>query len=291
MPAANAFALWEAVKGVSHLFSGGKTETPLTQQTASVIIPSFDDEAIQAALDTTLHGIDPSHLKNVLKVRNSLEPHQRNRWRKVITTLKLTEKFESFTTSKKTAETQGNENPESTDPKVQSQRRRASSGKVARKDTTETFDRRTRDYEYTAEDPRVQHFVFISTLVESEQQEASGIGKAKAYLLSAGLILEKSLENQVTEKVSQATAAASDTIYNNTAQLIIGTDEYDRIVGSTQEGDERNQALDAAIKVANASRKKTIASNKAKIFTGGHIFAIGVAIAIIIALIGAAASA
>jgi hypothetical protein len=261
MPAANAFALWEAVKGISHLFSGSGKEEPLTQQTASAIIPSLNDEAIQAALDTTLHNIDPEHLQRVQKVRTALESHQRNRWRKVITTLELTERFEAFTVSEKTAKTQGNGDSGSIDPQAQSQRKRTQEKKAAREETTRTFDRRKRDYEYTAEDPRVQHFVFISKLVASEQQEADGINKAKAYLLSAGLILEKSIEGQVAEKASQAATAATSATYHGLAKVILG-DEYEQISASTHDAAERDQLLSEALKRKSEAKKQKLAAIK-----------------------------
>lgn len=280
---ANAFALWEALKGISGLFGSKGLEDTLTQQTASTIVPTLDDEAIQAALDTTLYSIDPQYLEKVQKVRAALEPHQRDRWRKVIATLKLTEKFEAFVVSERTAKTNGSNTDQVIDPQTQGQRRRTPPGKQAREETTRTFDRRKRDYEYTAEDPRVQHLVFIGKLVANETDEELGITKAKSYLLSAGMILEKSLASQGAEKVSKATTATLDATYKTAARLAL--DDLYALINRLPESDEREKLIAQALEWKSKESKRELATLKANRFPKKAIIMATIGIIIILAII------
>lgn len=281
MPTASTFAIWEALKGMTTLFGSNKDDS-LTQQTASALMPTFDDEAIQAALDTTLYSIDPLCLEKVQKVRAALEPHQRDRWRKVITTLKLTEKFEAFVVSERTAKTNGSDTDQVIDPQTQSQRRRTP-GKQAREETTRTFDRRKRDYEYTAEDPRVQHLVFIGKLVSNEIDETLGIAKAKNYLLSSGMILEKSLASQGAEKVSKATTATLDATYKTAARLAL--DDLYALIDRLPESDEREKLIAQALEWKSKESKRELVALKANRFPKKAIIAAAMGIIIILAII------
>lgn len=286
MAATSAFALWETIKGISHMLGGGTPEAPLVQQTADAVIPSFADEAIQAALDAALYEISSDHLERIRKVRDSLEPHQQTRWRKAIGTLELTEKFETFTVSEKTT-TSGDKNNQDQQQgqAVKDQRKRNEKG--ARKETTRTFDRRKRDYEYTKEDPRVQHLILVSNLVGSVPDEAAGIAKAKAYLFSAGMIVEKSLQSQVTEKVSQAKEAALDTVYHGAISIALG-DKYDRICKLTH-GARRDKLLSRAIELKSDAKKRELEALRAERFPQKRIYiaAAGISIAAIAIAIAA----
>lgn len=207
--------IYEAVGGIggwkSFLGLGKKehiAEAPLTQQMTTVL-PSLNDEAIQAALDAVL---SKDQLKRVQMVRDILETHQLSRWRKTIGTLELTEKFEDVVTSEKTIKT--------------------SKGGNEREETTRTSDRRKRDYEYTAEDPRVKHLHLVATIVviniktirgkRKKVVDESSIKKAKEYLIKAGMILEKSHATQVKEQVTEAREKVSDLAYHGAVKMTLG---------------------------------------------------------------------
>jgi hypothetical protein len=165
------------------------------------VLPSLNDEAIQSALDSVLsHG----ELKRVQMVRDILEPHQLRRWRETIGTLELTEKFENVVVSEKTIKT--------------------SKGGSDREETTRTFDRRKRDYEYTREDPRVRHLRLVAIIVKDKSKNGTKLNatKAKAYLLKAGMILEKSPADQAKEKVAEVRKRAADTAYHGATKIALG---------------------------------------------------------------------
>lgn len=199
--------IYEAVGGIggwkSFLGFGKKervAEAPLTQQMTTVL-PSLNDEAIQAALDSIL---TPDQLKMVQMVRDILEPHQLSRWRKTIGTLELTEKFEHVVVSEKTT--------------------RSGRDDRAREETTRTFDRRKRDYEYTRDDPRVQHLRLVASIVKGSSQNGTKKNaiKAKAYLLGAGMILEKSPATKVKEQLDEAREKVSDLAYHGAVKMALG---------------------------------------------------------------------
>mgnify|MGYP003508390059 CR=1 FL=1 len=181
----SGMALWEAMRSLRGLFSSGSADISITQQQASALLPTRDDEAIQLALDAALQGLSngPLHLERVQSVREALEPHQRADWRVNIGSLKMTERFEQVMISKTTTRTNSasGEQPEQQDGALQQRRR--GSGTRGQERTEEKFDRRQRDYEWTEEDPRIKHLILVSKLVEK-----GDVAKAKAYLLAAGLI-------------------------------------------------------------------------------------------------------
>lgn len=223
--AIHPIAIWEALKGLTGLLGvGGGTETekPLHQQMAD-ILPSLKDEAIQIALDNCL---TEKQLCNIVKVRSVLEPHQRARWRETIGTLQLTEKFQKFLASEKI-----------TDYRDMQQGTGQPKGKNnILKEVVRTFSRHAHDYEFTTKDPRVKHFVIIADLVDDVEiggEEEERLQWIKKHLLSAGLIREKSVAQEVKDEATQTikdiTNTVSNTLHNAAAQLVLGTTAYETI--------------------------------------------------------------
>lgn len=193
------------VGGLMSLFGIGKkehasVEAPLTQQKTTTF-PSLNDEAIQAALDSVLTS---DQLKRVQMVRDILEPHQLSRWRKTIGTLELTERFENVVASEKTIKT--------------------SKGGSEREETIRTYDRRKRDYEYTEDDPRVKHLRLIAKIVKGKSKNGTKKNaiQAKAYLLKAGMILEKSPATQAKEQLTEVREQVSDLAYRGAVKMALG---------------------------------------------------------------------
>lgn len=253
MAASTGWVVWEALKNLRGMF-GGDAESgavALTQQTASTLLPSRDDEAIQLALDAALAEMadGPLHLANVGKVRTSLESHQRTDWRKNMTSLKMTERFEQVViTETTTQQTAGPEAVPAPAGGLAPRRRGGAQTRIERK-----FDHRPRDYEWTPEDPRIKHLILVSTLVSAGKRsrdqtaEQNGIAKARSYLLAAGLIEEKSLAQQGSEVLSSAKETVVDTAYHFVAARQLGAGgEYRRIM-AMPEGDVRNQVLSQAL--------------------------------------------
>lgn len=244
----SGMALWEAMRSLRGLFSSGSADISITQQQASALLPTRDDEAIQLALDAALQGLGngPLHLERVQSVREALEPHQRADWRVNIGSLKMTERFEQVMISKTTTRTNSasGEQPEQQDGALQQRRR--GSGTRGQERTEEKFDRRQRDYEWTEEDPRIKHLILVSKLVEK-----GGVAKAKAYLLAAGLIKAKSLKEQGSDALSNAQEAAAEKLYQLVAAKQLDSGTYDRIM-QLPEGDARDREL--SIELAYARR-------------------------------------
>ncbi len=244
----SGMALWEAMRSLRGLFSSGSADISITQQQASALLPTRDDEAIQLALDAALQGLSngPLHLERVQSVREALEPHQRADWRVNIGSLKMTERFEQVMISKTTTRTNSasGEQPEQQDGALQQRRR--GSGTRGQERTEEKFDRRQRDYEWTEEDPRIKHLILVSKLVEK-----GGVAKAKAYLLAAGLIKAKSLKEQGSDALSNAQEAAAEKLYQLVAAKQLDSGTYDRIM-QLPEGDARDREL--SIELAYARR-------------------------------------
>lgn len=241
MAASTGWVFWEALKSLKGIFGSdsGSGAIALQQQTASTLFPTRDDEAIQFALDAALaeQKDGPEHLTRVQQVRESLESHQRTDWRKSLTSLKMTERFEQVVITETT--TQQTTGPEAVPVPTGgiAPRRRGAQTKVERK-----FDRRPRDYEWTPEDPRIKHLVLVSNLVAK-----GGVEPAKAYLLAAGLIKEKSVTQQGSEAFSSAKETVADTAYHFVAARQLGAGaEYRRIM-AMPEVDVRNQALSQAL--------------------------------------------
>lgn len=183
---------------------GGTPEAPLQQQTTSVLKPR-NDEAIQFAVDATLRKMrgGEEHVRNIQAVREALEPHQQSDWRENLGTLTLTERFEHVMASETI--TRGN---------AGGQQNQAAAGQPPRgqERIERKFERRPIDYEYTENDPRVQHLVLVSKVVSGERTVKRGVVKAKAYLLSAGLIAKQSPTQRAAATAEQGKESAVNAI-------------------------------------------------------------------------------
>ncbi len=194
---------------------GGQPDEPLKQQTTSILKPR-NDEAIQLAVDAALRKLPDGvqHVANVQAVRAALEPHQQTDWRKNMGSLELTERFEHVMASETiTRGGRGNQQ--------QAAGAAAQPGQGGQERIERRFERRPLDYEYTKDDPRVQHLVLVSKIISGEATPELGVAKATAYLLSAGLISKQS--------PSQKVAAAKDASVRGLYQATLGRPAYDEV--------------------------------------------------------------
>lgn len=259
-------AVWEILRSLKGLFGteGGAKEVPLEQQVASMLDP-LSDEAIQAFLDEALVRVKGAdgvrYLTAIQKVRDTLEPHQKERWRKVIGKMKLTEKFESFTVSETITGGDDQQGQQAQDVRrraaAQLQQPKQGKGKTERK-----FDRRPRDYEGTVEDPRVQHLILVADLVMSENDENVGVEKARRYLFSGDYITEKTLTQQTKEKAAKVTEAAISGVHDVSLSAMLG-ERYDRINRLTQ-GDQRDKLLSQAARRKRSVKERELTELKAQ---------------------------
>lgn len=275
----SGMAIWEALRSLRGLFSPGTADISITQQQASALLPSRDDEAIQLALDATLmeQTGGAQHLVRIQEVRQALEPHQRTDWRVNLGSLKMTERFEQVMISEVITRSNSGDPADQSDPvnQVLGQRRR-NPGRKGQERVERKFDRRQRDYEWTAEDPRIKHLILISTIVQE-----SGVAKAKAYLLAAGLIKEKSTTQQAGEKVSAAWETANKGVFHGVASLQLG-DEYDAIKQRTPPGSDLDERVNEALTAKHQAMKEKTTDLKAAgpplwflaIIIGGIILAV-----------------
>jgi len=255
----------------------GQPEAPLKQQTTSILKPR-NDEAIQFAVDAALRKVEggKQHVKNIQAVRVALDPHQQTDWRKTLGTHELTERFEHVMASETiTRGGRGNQQQAGVAPAQGGQE------KIERR-----FERRPRDYELTADDPRVQHLVLVSKIVSAEATLDLGVAQAKAYLLSAGLISKQSPAQRAT--------AAKDTAVRGLYQATLdkpARDEMQRreqVIKDTEDPDRRKrleQELEAYT-VAQARVADTKAKRRLLIAFG--LFALILAVLFVIGLIIAA---
>lgn len=231
----NAFAIkeiWNAVRG---LIPSSAKEVPLEQQMASGLIPSYDDEAISAALDAALvQHKGQEYLDRIKEVRAILKPHQRERWRKVYGSIKLTERHEDTLSSRKHTKVE------------------VSTKEGAREDTTEEYQRRQRDYEYTLEDPRLQHLIIVAEMTRDHDAET-----AKAYLINSDFALEKSIAEQAKEKLDELKTSAGKKLTAASYSFFLGSDGYDEVANRTtgRPQEEIEKALSAAL-VAKTTREQ-----------------------------------
>ncbi len=194
---------------------GGQPDEPLKQQTTSLLKPR-NDEAIQFAVDAALRKLPggEQHVANVQAVRAALEQHQQTDWRKNIGSLELTERFEHvMATETITRGGRGNQQ--------QAAGAAAQPGQGGQEQIKRTFERRPLDYEYTKDDPRVQHLVLVSKIVSGEATPELGVAKATKYLLSAGLIVKQS--------PAQRVAAARDASVRGLYHATLNTPVQDEI--------------------------------------------------------------
>jgi hypothetical protein len=256
--------IWNAVRG---LIPSSAKEVPLEQQMASGLIPSYDDEAISAALDAALvQHKGPTYLTWIKAVRAILKPHQRERWRKVYGTIKLTERHEDVLSSKKHTKVE------------------ASAKGAAREDTTEEYQRRQRDYEYTKDDPRLQHLIIVAEMVRDHSAEA-----AKVYLISSDFALEKSLAEQTKEKLDELKTAAGKKLTAASYSLFLGSDRYDEVVnrntGKPQEVLEKD--LSDALVSKTARDRRELKQAKRDRILHAKPKALGIIIGLMAAMIAA----
>lgn len=213
--------------------SGEKKEEPLKQQVTSVLTPRAD-EAIQLAIDAALSKMDDGlvHLKNVQSVRDNLEPHQQASWRENMGALILTERFEDVMASETiTRGGRGNQQQVGAQPAQGGQER------IERR-----FERRPLDYEWTKRDPRVRHLVLVSMIVSSEATPEQGVAKAKAYLLSAGLIAKQSAAQQAAAAAEKTNKEIAATLYRSVAgdRINPALDAFDRAIANAPTDAERD---------------------------------------------------
>lgn len=233
---------------------------PVAKPQETSILAPRNDEAIQLALDAALSRVEPNgqeHLTRVMKVRKALKPHQRTDWRKNIGTFNITEKFalmvvaEIFTTA---ATDQGEKNPTNLTPLGQNRRGAAKGGPPG---VQRRFERMPIDYALTEKDPRVQHLIMVSELVLTKNGE---VETAIEYLLTAGLISDKSLEDLVKESLEGAKAAvvvSGESVYRTIVQLELGPEIYAEIKKAPTDSQEAllKQALKAKLEAIKQERQ------------------------------------
>ncbi len=245
----NLFALrevWQLLKGI---VPDSTKDEPLTQQKPSNLIPSYDDEAIAAALDTalyTLKGVEgAAYLGWIEQVRAELLPHQRERWRKVYGNIVLTERHENRVCSEKT------------------NRVEASAKGPARDESSKEYKREAKDYEYTLEDPRLQHLVVVAEMVRDH-----GVAKAKRYLLESDFVLEKSLFEQGKGELGSLKDSGMEKLSRASYSLFLGK-EYEEICAWNAGApfEEVEKLLKEALVAKTARRKRRLeVAKKTRIF-------------------------
>lgn len=225
---------------------GTRPEAPLQQQTTSVLSPR-NDEAIQFAVDAAVRKLPggKQHIQNIQAVRETLESHQQTDWRKNLGTLELTERFEHVMASE-TITRGGRGNQQAGAAPAQ-----GGQEKIERK-----FERRPVDYEYTDGDPRVQHLVLVSKVVSAEATPEQGVAKAKAYLLSAGLISKQSPAQRAAAAAEQGTRKATNAIHS--------------YVGGVKSNDAELVRLENAIETAASPEAKGQAEEALRNFLAGR---------------------
>lgn len=203
----------------------GQSEAPLKQQTTSILKPR-NDEAIQLAVDAALRQLPDgeTYIRNIQAVRDDLESHQQTDWRKNLGTHELTERFAVMITTK-TITRGGN--------RGQTNQAGANQPQGGQERTEYKRERFPVDYELTADDPRVQHLVLVSKIVSADA--VAGVARAKAYLLSAGLIAKQSPAEKAAAAAKKGEEMAAGAIY--------------ALVGTAENNDEVRR-LEAALKAA-----------------------------------------
>lgn len=248
--------------------SGEKREEPLKQQVAS-ILPTRDDEAILIAIDAALANMPGGveHLANVQQVREILEPHQRDDWRKNIGSIKMTERFEAVIASETITKNRGEQ--DQADP-ASHQRRRGGRDqeRVERK-----FERRPIDYEWTDLDPRVRHLILISRIVTAPQ---GSVTKAKEYLLSAGFIKKQSATQQTAAAAEKTSKEIAATLYRSVAgnRIKPTLDAFDRDIENALTDAERDVLTKRRERYIIEQARVTHAENAQRDWVGKWIFRI-----------------
>lgn len=202
---------------------GGQPEAPLKQQTTSLLKPR-NDEAIQLAVDAALRNLPggKKHVENIQAVCGALEVHQLTSWREYLGAHELTERFENVMRSMIVTRPSQATNQNDPNQPAQGQQQRKQSGQEK---IEMGFERRPLDYELTAKDPRVMHLVLVSKIVSTEATTELGVAKAKAYLLSRGLISKQS----PTEKAAAAAKQAKDVTVRGLYQAVLEKPDQDEV--------------------------------------------------------------
>ncbi len=247
----NPWAWYETFLAAKGLFRSGQPavhtpsappEAPLKQQKPG-FLPSRDDEAILIALDAGIYKLPNglAHLRRIGSVSAKLRPDQRRDWRLNLTSLSLTEKFETVRETEVIARGGNKQTPTVRD----------GLGQIKR-----TYGRRPRDYEFGPEDPRIEHLLLISTLVETGG--ANGIQDAVDYLLQRDFIKAKS----VSMELSDTKEAAAQAAFLGMASLQLG-DAYDVIMAHPAPGVDQEQVLGRALNQKLQAKKAAHADRKA----------------------------
>jgi len=262
---------WDAFKAVRAM-SGEKP----TQQKVDGIIPTLDDEAILLAVDEAVARLktsDPLNVDGTVVMRKiaalrskRLKPHQRERWRKIIATLILTEHFERFETSVVTKTP-----AQAATPQAGGQGQNQQGKKGGLHEIVQNFQRVQADYEYTWKDPRVGHLVFVASLIKSDTpnyDQASGHDDFKAayeYLLG-NFFDEKSISEVSIEKAKKLQAAIASGAYD--ALISLGmSDRFEAVEGAVPTDDPKrieqlNALYEQAFEEAFAEKRSQIENHR-----------------------------
>ncbi|MCW1888538.1 MAG: hypothetical protein KIH67_003215 [Candidatus Moranbacteria bacterium] len=262
---------WDAFKAFRAM-SGEK----LTQQKADGILPTLDDEAILLAVDQAVARLKPEGplnvdglvvMRKIAALRSKrLKPHQRERWRKIIATLVLTEHFEKFETSVVTKTP-----AQAATPQAGAQGQNQQGKKGGLHEVIRNFQRFPKDYEYTSEDPRVGHLVYVASLIKSDTpnyDEKSGHDDFKAayeYLLG-NFFDEKSISELAIEKAQKLQAAIASGAYD--ALISLGmSDRFEAAEGAVLISDPKrieklNALYEEAFEAAFADKRGQIEAHR-----------------------------
>lgn len=261
--------LMDVIRGlVPH---GGKKDAPPEQQMPADFLPSYDDEALCAALDAALVRVKEAeglaYLKHIQAVRAKLEPHQRNRWRNVFGTIKLTDRYEDVPSSTKHTKVE------------------ASAKGPAKEETTTTTERRQQFYAYTKDDPRLQHLILVAEIARDQ-----GIDGAVKYLIDSDFALKTSLFEQGEEKLESWKKAAGEKLSRASYRVFLGK-EYEKIRERNADApfEETKKLLEKALteKTARDKRRLTVAK-KTRIHHARPIGLILLALATIVMILATA---
>ncbi len=283
-----ASAAWEAFKAVRDFRGGDKP----VQQTASGVMPTLEDEAILLAVDQAVSQLTAEGplkvdgklvIKKVAALRSKrLKPHQRDRWRKIVATLILTEHFEKFETSvitKSPTNVHASQEGEvvnvpfsNADGRRQNQQRQGQQQKKSGlHEIIRSYQRVQKDYEYTYEDPRVCHLVMIANLIDSDDpqyDEDKGIddfNKAYEYLLS-NYFDEKSISEMAIEKTKKLYEAIASGAYDVLISLGLEND-FSTVEKNVAEDDpdliaKLNAGYETALDQAISRKRSEIRSHR-----------------------------
>lgn len=263
-----ASAAWEAFKAVRDFRGGDK----LTQQTAGGVMPTLEDEAILLAVDQAVSQLTADGplkvdgkkvMKKIAALRSKrLKSHQRDRWRKIVATLILTEHFEKFETSVVTKmPASGTGVPKEGDqvnvPFGPGGRRQQQNNtkKTGLHEIIRSFQRVHKDYEYTYEDPRVGHLVMIAGLIASDDpqydpdKDIDDFKMAYEYLLS-NYFDEKSISETAIEKTKKLYEAIASGAYDVLISLGLENDFSTVEMNVAKDDPERIAKLNAGYETA-----------------------------------------